>query len=884
MSRKMLIDATHSEETRVAVIEDGRLVDFDYESQMRKQLKSNIFLAKVTRVEPSLQAAFVDFGGNRHGFLPFSEIHPDYFRIPIADREAILEEQKADMEARQAAAEAEEEAAKSAGNDDDEDEDGDDDDIVDEVGGDLVVAVDEDDEEEKSKSKGKRKSSKAKSSKKKGEESDDEVAEADEVASDDADAKTPAKKKGAKAGKAEDKDAAEEEASDEGAEDKQSEKGAAKGKPRRGRRSAYKSRKVEIVGGDGVESERPTRPSLRRNYKIQEVIKRGQIMLIQISREERGNKGAAVTTYISLPGRYCVLMPNSPRSGGVSRKIENYSDRRRMKDILSELKVPDGMSVIMRTAGVERTKAEIKRDADYLMRMWDKTRELTLESTVPALIHEEGNLIRRSIRDIYTRDIEEVIVAGEGGYKMARDFMKIMIPSHSKRVKSYEDEKVPLFHKYQIESQINEIGDTNVTLKSGGYLVINPTEALVSVDVNSGKATRARNIESTALQTNLEAAEEVARQLKLRDLGGLVVIDFIDMEDRRNNRKVENCIKKALSADRARIQIGRISSFGLMELSRQRLNPSLTEAQYEACPHCNGVGSVRSVDSAAIMALRALEEEGSKGRTGNISLVISNSIAIYILNNKRAMLDEIERKYKFEVLIRVDDTVPPRGYRIDNAKGGPSRQSSHHSEKSYGDKDGAGGERRGGRRRGRRGGRNQSSRRNNNRHFNESDNKQDGSSSDKSSEEASQDINKGTEDAGDAKKSDAKPEVKDTKKGKRKSTAKGSGKSPKKPAAKQVDKDEKGSSKSSASNVDESGKEEKTTPKKKSGAKKKNENASSSAKKDKSAAPEDNNEDKGGDNVEPSNDVTPVKNSNDYEVVNEVPAKKKRGWWSKANE
>ena len=393
-------------------------------------------------------------------------------------------------------------------------------------------------------------------------------------------------------------------------------------------------------------------------------------MLIQVSKEERGNKGAAVTTYLSLPGRYCVLMPNSPRGGGVSRKIASFEERKRMRELLSDLEIPEGMSVIMRTAGVQRNKVEIKRDLDYLLKLWDGVRDLTLQSVAPAQIYEEGTLIRRTIRDIYSRDIEEIVVAGDEGFKLARDFMRILMPSHIKRVKQYKD-SIPLFHRYQVESQIAAMGEPNVTLKSGGYLVINPTEALVSVDVNSGKSTKERHIEETALKTNLEAADEVARQLRLRDLGGLVVIDFIDMEDRRNNAKVERRLKEALSNDRARIQVGRISMFGLMELSRQRLNPSLTEAQFQKCAHCEGIGYVRTVDSAAITALRALEEEGIRGRSVEIILSLSNEVAIYILNNKRDMLDDIERRYGFKILIRTDELLAPDNHKIDAVRGTP---------------------------------------------------------------------------------------------------------------------------------------------------------------------------------------------------------------------
>jgi ribonuclease E len=442
-------------------------------------------------------------------------------------------------------------------------------------------------------------------------------------------------------------------------------------------------------------------------------------MLIQVSKEERGNKGAAVTTYLSLPGRYCVLMPNSPHAGGISRKIANFKDRRYMKEILSELNAPEGMSVILRTAGVARTKAEIKRDFDYLIRLWDEIRELTLRSSAPSLINEEGNLVKRSIRDIYTRDIEEVIVAGAEGYKNAKKFMKLLIPSHAKKVQEYKDERLPLFQRYQVETQINEIAEPSVTLKSGGYIVINPTEALVSIDVNSGRATKERHIEETALKTNLEAADEVARQLKLRDLGGLVVIDFIDMEDRRNNIKVERRIKDALSKDRARIQIGRISSFGLLELSRQRMNPSLTESQFHRCPHCQGVGFIRTLDGTAISALRAVEEMGTHGRHSEIVLKIQNDVALYILNNKRSILASIEQRYNLKVIVEIDNTVHPGKFIVEPGAvkiDDPVHEELHEIEDSSEEKarsvkveddeeEKPGDQRKGSRRRGRRGGR-----------------------------------------------------------------------------------------------------------------------------------------------------------------------------------
>ena len=564
MTKKMLIDATHKEETRVSIVlEDNRLDDFDFENTVRKTLKSNIYLVKVTRVEPSLQAAFVDFGGNRHGFLPFPEIHPDYYRIPVADRQALIAEQEAENQA----------------------------------------AQEEEEKAEEESQKRVKKSTKTKSKSK---------AEEETVSEDTAD--------------------------------------------------------VEYVGGEEDVDERPNfkRTNIKHRYKIQEVIKRNQIMLIQVNKEERGNKGAAVSTYISLPGRYCVLMPNSPRAGGVSRKVSNPKDRQRLKKVLSDLNVPDGMSVIIRTAGTSRTKAEIKRDFEYLIRLWGKIRDLTLQSTAPQLVHEEGDLIMRAIRDLYRRDISEVIVEGEAGHKYAKDFMKTLMPSHAKRVKLYDDKDgVPLFYRYQVEKQIDEIYSVNVHLRSGGYLVINPTEALISVDVNSGKATKGRHIEETALRTNIEAAEEVARQLRLRDLGGLVVIDFIDMEDYKNNRIVERHLKEAMQRDRARIQIGRISAFGLMELSRQRMRPSLVETNFELCDHCHGVGLVRTVETSATLALRAIEEEGLRGRADRICVNLNTAVALYIFNNKREMLNQIEQKYGMYVELHASPDLVKPDYTID---------------------------------------------------------------------------------------------------------------------------------------------------------------------------------------------------------------------------
>ena len=713
MTKKMLIDATHAEETRVAVVDGTRLVDYDYESKVRKQLKGSIFLAKITRVEPSLQAAFVNFGGNRHAFLPFSEIHPDYFRIPIADREALLAEQDSEMQARQAEEEAAEHAAVEGNTvkspEEIEAEEDEEEDEVEEIGGEDVVAPEDEEEEELKAAEvgGETQEEVAAQPMSMYQNSADVIqdeAVMDQVSHDDLQDNgqevapadfglMPAHEtiegeaiaEGQSAPQTEEVGQTGPENGREGGRRRYNGGRSRGGRGRRpggggrdrqdrnergGDRGDRSSQRVETVGGDGVEGDHAFRPTMRRNYKIQEVIKRGQILLIQVSKEERGNKGAAVTTYLSLPGRYCVLMPNSTRAGGVSRKIANFEERHRMRDILADLHVPEGMSVIMRTAGMSRTQPEIKRDLDYLTKLWDNIRELTLQSTAPALIHEEGQLIRRSIRDIYGRDVDEVQVAGQEGFEQARDFMKMMIPTQVDNVIHYADEQTPLFNKFQVEAQITAMSEPVVTLRSGGYLVINPTEALVSVDVNSGRATRERHIEETALKTNLEAAEEVARQLRLRDLGGLVVIDFIDMEDRRHNRKVEEKLKQALSSDRARIQIGRISSFGLLELSRQRLNPSLTEAQFEKCKHCAGTGVVRTVDAATITALRALEEEGIKGKATEVTLHVSNDVAIYILNNKRAMLADIERRYGFHVVIQVDANLPDAGFTVEATKTG----------------------------------------------------------------------------------------------------------------------------------------------------------------------------------------------------------------------
>ena len=518
MTRRMLIDAAHEEETRVVIMDGNRVVDYDAEVSNKRPLKGNIYLAKVTRVEPSLQAAFVEYGGNRHGFLAFNEIHPDYYKIPIEDREKLM---------------AEEAEAQSA---------------------------------------------------------------------------------------------------------EEGENGEA----------------VETVGGDELEIVERSRVSLQRRYKIQEVVKRRQIILVLVVKEERGTKGAALTTYLSLPGRYCVLMPNTSRGGGISRKITNARDRKRLKSVVDGLGIAEGMAIILRTAGSERSKVEIKRDYDYSMRLWNEIRELTLASTAPALIYEEGNLIKRTIRDLYAKEIEEILVDGEAGYKVAKDFMKALIPSHAKKVKKFDIKGEPLFQKYGAETLLESIHNPTVQLRSGGYIVIHQTEALVAIDVNSGRATRERHIEETALKTNSEAADEIAYQLRLRDLAGLIVIDFIDMEENRNNIAVERRFKDGLRNDRARIQIGRISPFGLLEMSRQRLRPSVSEITGDPCPHCDGTGFMQSTDWMALQVMRAIEDEATRQNATQIELKVSSEVALYLLNQKRQTLSELEERNNLRVIVRTN--------------------------------------------------------------------------------------------------------------------------------------------------------------------------------------------------------------------------------------
>ncbi|WP_197411468.1 MULTISPECIES: Rne/Rng family ribonuclease [unclassified Sphingopyxis] len=602
MTTRMLIDARHREETRVAVTKGNRIEEFDFESAEHKQLKGNIYLAKVTRVEPSLQAAFVEYGGNRHGFLAFSEIHPDYYQIPKEDRDALLRE-----EAEHAAA-----AAQRAEED------------LDELEGD-VADVEYHDEDDNGDNRADR---------------DDDRDDHDDGHDDHDDRDDH--------GDAENGDAQE---GAEGSEENKDGRGDRRGRGRGRGNNNRKGGRGRSRRGDDEDGE--NRMSLRRRYKIQDVIRRRQVMLVQVVKEERGNKGAALTTYLSLAGRYCVLMPNTMHGGGISRKISNGADRRKLKAMIDELALPPTMGCIVRTAGMSRTKVEIKRDFDYLARLWDEIRENTLGSSAPALIHSDSDLVKRAIRDIYHKDIEEVLVEGDDGYKAAKQFMKLLMPSHARRVKQYAD-PVSLYQRYGVEDQLAGMLNPVVQLKSGGYLVINPTEALVSIDINSGRSTREHNIEQTALSTNLEAAAEIARQLRLRDMAGLVVIDFIDMDHGSNVRKVERAMKDALKNDRARIQVGRISGFGLMEMSRQRLRTGVLEASTRPCPHCEGTGLVRTASSAGLSALRLIEEEAARGKGNKITLRASQEATFYLLNEKRRELREIEELYGVTVEILPD--------------------------------------------------------------------------------------------------------------------------------------------------------------------------------------------------------------------------------------
>ena len=609
MGTKMLIDASQPEETRVVVARGSKLEEFDFESANKKPLKGNIYLAKVTRVEPSLQAAFVEYGGNRHGFLAFAEIHPDYYQIPIADRMALLAEEEAEAEEDEQDHDDQQPSESNGHHNEPSENGGSDDDHHDHAHHDHAHEAEP--------------SEMAMAS-----EPEPSISSEHQDSEHQDDGEPRANPDEAPASRA----SGELEVVDAGAE----------------------SQHVETMGDEDALEEVPQRQQRRqprrRHYKIQEVIKRRQILLVQVIKEERGNKGAALTTYMSLAGRYCVLMPNTARGGGISRKITDANDRRRLKEVDKDVEVPKGMGVIVRTAGAQRTRPEIKRDFDYLMRLWESVRELTLKSTAPCLVYEEGNLIKRSIRDLYTKDVEEVQVDGEAAYREAKDFMKMLMPSHAKNVKLYKDNK-PLFQRFQVETHLDALYSPTVTLPSGGYLVINQTEALVSIDINSGKATREHNIEDTATKTNLEACDEIARQLRLRDLAGLVVIDFIDMEENRNNRAVERRMKEALKNDRARIQVGRISHFGLLEMSRQRLRPGLLEGSFKPCAHCEGRGIVRSVPSCGLGVLRTIEEYLQKGRSDNLTVKTAREVAFYLLNEKRDSLLVLEQTYGISIFL-----------------------------------------------------------------------------------------------------------------------------------------------------------------------------------------------------------------------------------------
>ena len=638
MAKKMLIDATHAEETRVVVVDGNKVEEFDFESENKRQLAGNIYLAKVTRVEPSLQAAFIDYGGNRHGFLAFAEIHPDYYQIPVADREALLAEEMA-----------------------------------------LNRSTDDEDAAPAKPRRNRR--SKAEAVR-----SDDAVTASDPSSDQDGGSAGPDENGGT--APADDEIEARTAAviadipgmdivdlKIEGDDDEEDEALTSEGFPeddggpyRAMDDASQRDSEIESVADEDVNEEirQPRKPRPRR-YKIQEVVKVRQIMLVQVVKEERGNKGAALTTYLSLAGRYCVLMPNTARGGGISRKITNVTDRKKLKQIAAEIDVPRGAGLIIRTAGSQRTKSEIKRDYEYLQRLWEQIRELTLKSIAPTKIYEEGDLIKRSIRDLYNREIDEVFVEGAEGYKTAKSFMKMIMPSHAKNVKLYAD-PLPLFARYQVESYLASMFNPTVQLKSGGYIVIGVTEALVAIDVNSGRSTKEGSIEDTALKTNLEAAEEIARQLRLRDLAGLIVIDFIDMEERRNNAAVEKRFKERLKTDRARIQVGRISAFGLLEMSRQRLRPGMLEASTQPCPACHGTGLLRSDDSLGLQILRQVEEEGTKRKTLEVLVKAPINVVNFLMNHKREHIAGIEQRYGMAVRVEGDPRLVSPDFSIEKFK------------------------------------------------------------------------------------------------------------------------------------------------------------------------------------------------------------------------
>jgi len=673
--KRMLIDASHPEETRVVVLDGSKVEEFDFEAASKRPLKGNIYLAKVTRVEPSLQAAFVEYGGNRQGFLAFAEIHPDYYQIPAADRAALIAEQEAEarrrsedeIESFEISSESKAQSAEEEGAEEEAEED-----VVEEGEAEMAPLVPIEAPEEPE----------AEAAPEADEAEHEEVFvnhggaaevpdhdhdhEHDEEDEDEAPLTKTQAAEAALADYGQDEGVA----AAEHAEENEGEIEPVT-PPADGFDAAAESTE-ENEGGSGeaqaLQSARPSQRWVRKkHYKIQEVIKRRQIILVQVVKEERGNKGAALTTYLSLAGRYCVLMPNTPRGGGISRKITNAADRKRLKSAAQGLELPEGMGLIIRTAGENRTKIEIRRDYEYLMRMWDTIRETTLNSNAPAKVYEEGDLIKRAIRDLYNKDVQDVVVEGEAGYRNAKDFMRMLMPSAARNVHQYRD-AVPLFQRMHIEAQLDSMFSPTVTLRSGGYIVINQTEALVSIDVNSGRATREHSIEETARKTNLEAAEEVGRQLRLRDLAGLIVIDFIDMEESRNDREVEKRLRDAVKNDRARVQIGKISQFGLMEMSRQRLRAGVVAGSTVVCPHCAGVGLVRSVESTALRVLRALEEEGEKSKSAAIAVKVPTEIAIYVLNQKRHELTRLETEHRMEITFLPQDDMPAGQFEIDRLK------------------------------------------------------------------------------------------------------------------------------------------------------------------------------------------------------------------------
>ncbi|MFZ1924179.1 MAG: Rne/Rng family ribonuclease, partial [Xanthobacteraceae bacterium] len=694
MANKMLIDATHPEETRVVVLRGNRVEEFDFESAQRKQLRGNIYLAKVTRVEPSLQAAFVDYGGNRHGFLAFSEIHPDYYQIPVADRQALIDEEEraqraADDEIDRRSRRHRNHGGRSAHRRDDwvrgeiaegaPGEPAAEPLTADSAASDETAVVSSEIES----GAGLLVEDAPAASQSKAAEPAEEGRHGAEASADEVEAGQFGEPASASAAASNDTGTADEtdagHAAAEHADTAETEDAAAAGngetngvelhEQENGEDEEAAEEVVESVGGADAMEEVPDRaPRYRRQYKIQEVIKRRQVMLVQVVKEERGTKGAALTTYLSLAGRYSVLMPNTARGGGISRKITSAEDRARLKEAAADLEVPEGMGVILRTAGASRTKLEIKRDFEYLLRMWETVRDLTLKSTAPKLVYEEGSLVKRSIRDLYSKDIDEVIVAGTEAYHEAKDFMRMLMPSHAKNVHPYGDTQ-PLLSRYGVESQLDAMFSPVVQLRSGGYIVLNQAEALVAIDVNSGRATREHHIEDTALKTNLEASEEVARQLRLRDLAGLIVIDFIDMDEKRNNRSVERRLKECLKHDRARIQVGRISHFGLLEMSRQRIRTSVLESSTEKCPYCGGSGHVRSVSSLALQVLRALEEQLIRGATHNLIARTRPDVALYVLNQKRAHLRSLEERFAISIAISADDSVrAPQAFIVDRGE------------------------------------------------------------------------------------------------------------------------------------------------------------------------------------------------------------------------